>query len=55
MTEILKDVSFLQVFRKLQLERKGNVTVFYCGNPVVASILRNKCDEFGFGFKKEVF
>ena len=44
-----------KIFRKLQNENKGRVTVFYCGNPAVAKILRQKCEEFDFDFRKEVF
>ena len=44
-----------KIFQKLQDERKGKITVFYCGNPAVASILRTKCEQYGFDFKKEVF
>ena len=36
-------------------ERKGDITVFYCGNPLLARTLRLKCEEFGFRFRKEVF
>jgi len=31
------------------------VTVFFCGNPAVARILKVKCAEFGFKFRKEIF
>lgn len=44
-----------KIFQKLQDEHKGKITVFYCGNPVVANILRAKCEEYGFDFRKEVF
>ena len=44
-----------KVFTKIRQERKGAVTVFYCGNPMLAKTLRSKCEEFGFKFKKEVF
>jgi len=44
-----------KIFRKLQEQNKGKVTVFYCGNPAVAKILRSKCEEFQFDFRKEVF
>ena len=44
-----------KIFRKLQNENRGRVTVFYCGNPAVAKILRQKCEEFDFDFRKEVF
>ena len=44
-----------KVFQQLRDQNKGKVTVFYCGNPALASILRKKCEDFGFDFKKEVF
>ena len=44
-----------KVFTNLRQERKGQVTVFYCGNPMLATTLRYKCEEFGFNFRKEVF
>jgi hypothetical protein len=44
-----------KIFQKLQDEHKGKVTVFYCGNRIVAKILREKCEEYGFNFRKEVF
>ena len=44
-----------KVFSQLRQERKGEITVFYCGNPGLASTLRRKCEEFGFNFRKEVF
>ena len=44
-----------KVFTKLREENKGQVTVFYCGNPVLARVIRDKCKEFGFKFRKEVF
>ena len=43
------------VFNDLKKENKGPISVFYCGNPAVATILRQKCQEFGFKFHKEVF
>ena len=42
-------------FQKLQDQHKGKVTVFYCGNQALAQILRLKCEEYGFNFRKEVF
>ena len=33
----------------------GKVTVFYCGNPQLAVTLREKCEDFGFDFRKETF
>ena len=44
-----------KVFTKLREEKKGQVTVFYCGNPVLARVIKGKCAEFGFQFRKEVF
>ena len=44
-----------KVFSQLREERKGEITVFYCGNPALAKTLRLKCEEFGFNFRKEVF
>ncbi len=43
------------IFRELKSQKKGEITVFYCGNPSLAAILREKCNEFGFKFRKEVF
>ncbi|XP_059056075.1 NADPH oxidase 5-like [Achroia grisella] len=44
-----------KVFKQLQEQHKGKVTVFYCGPPQLARALRLKCDQFGFHFRKEVF
>ncbi|KAI5708571.1 hypothetical protein M8J77_025234 [Diaphorina citri] len=44
-----------RVFKHLLDQKKGKVTVFYCGPPQLARILRLKCDQFGFSFRKEVF
>ena len=44
-----------KVFTKLRQENAGQVTIFYCGNPVLGRVLRYKSEEFGFKFKKEVF
>ena len=44
-----------KVFKQIKKERKGEVTVFFCGNPALASVLRSKCAKFNFSFRKEVF
>lgn len=44
-----------KVFKQLQDQKKGKVTIFYCGPPQLARILRYKCDQFGFSFRKESF
>ena len=51
-----RDVTLcIKVFTKLREENKGQVTVFYCGNPILARVIKGKCAEFGFQFRKEVF
>ena len=35
--------------------RGEEVTVFFCGAPELARVLRLKCNEFKFKFRKEVF
>ena len=44
-----------KIFKNLKEQKKGDITVFYCGNPALADILKKKCDEFGFTYRKEVF
>ena len=44
-----------KVFKQLQAQKKGKVTVFYCGPPQLAKTLRYKCDQYGFAFRKECF
>ncbi|XP_056645958.1 NADPH oxidase 5 isoform X1 [Diorhabda sublineata] len=44
-----------KVFKQILDQKKGKVTLFYCGPPQLARILRVKCDQFGFNFRKEVF
>lgn len=44
-----------KVFKKIQDQKKGKVTVFYCGPPQLAKALRLKCEQFGFMFRKEIF
>ena len=44
-----------EVFKRVERADQGKVTVFYCGNPVLASTLVKKCNQFNFSFKKEIF
>ena len=44
-----------KVFTELKAQKKGPITVFYCGNPHLAKTLQKKCEEFGFIYRKEVF
>jgi len=44
-----------KVFTKVKEQQKGKVTVFFCGNPTLGRVLKQKCNDFGFTFRKEVF
>jgi hypothetical protein len=44
-----------RMFTQLRDKHCGKITVFYCGNPQLAVTLREKCEDFGFDFRKEVF
>jgi len=44
-----------KVFTKIKEQRVGKVTVFFCGNPTLAKVLKTKCAQFGFIFRKENF
>ncbi|KAF5271691.1 hypothetical protein FQA39_LY08014 [Lamprigera yunnana] len=44
-----------KVFKQILDQKKGKVTLFYCGPPQLARILRVKSDQYGFNFRKEVF
>ncbi|XP_050305865.1 NADPH oxidase 5 [Anthonomus grandis grandis] len=44
-----------KVFKQISDQKKGKVTVFYCGPPQLGRILRVKCDQYGFIFRKESF
>ena len=47
-------VSF-QVFTELLCQKKGKISVFYCGPPALSADLTRKCRQYGFAFKKELF
>ena len=42
-------------FREMANQRKGRVTVFFCGPPQLGRIIQSHCIPFGFAFKKEIF
>ncbi|KAK4885210.1 hypothetical protein RN001_001481 [Aquatica leii] len=42
-----------KVFKHILDQKKGKVTIFYCGPPQLARILRVKSDQYGFNFRKE--
>ncbi|CAL1270023.1 unnamed protein product [Larinioides sclopetarius] len=44
-----------KVFTSIAEQRKGKVTVFFCGPNELGKTLQTKCDEFGFRFRKEIF
>eukprot|EP00093_Oithona_nana_P010821 10821.XXX_543278_545086_1 [CDS] Oithona nana genome sequencing. len=43
------------VFQELRNQRKGKITVFYCGGQQLGKILKLKCIQFGFKYRKENF
>lgn len=44
-----------KVFGDIHAQRKGGVTVFYCGPAELGRQLRSTCEPFGFNFRKEIF
>jgi predicted ferric reductase len=44
-----------KVFERIDRDKKGRVTVFFCGAPTLGAALKNRCDQFGFEFRKENF
>ncbi|CAN8027832.1 unnamed protein product, partial [Ixodes persulcatus] len=44
-----------QVFADIKSQRKGKVTVFYCGPPTLSRILHDHCNWNHFAFRKEIF
>ncbi|XP_067653727.1 NADPH oxidase 5-like [Haliotis asinina] len=46
---------FKKLFTNIDTEKKGQVKVFFCGNPVLAKVIKRHCESFGFGFSKENF
>ncbi|XP_075526678.1 NADPH oxidase [Dermacentor variabilis] len=44
-----------KVFQGIKEQKKGKVTVFYCGPPALSQILHDHCNRHQFAFRKEVF
>ncbi|KAH6921619.1 hypothetical protein HPB50_003609 [Hyalomma asiaticum] len=44
-----------KVFQGIKEQKKGKVTVFYCGPPRLSQILHDHCNRHHFAFRKEVF
>ena len=36
-------------------KKRGKVTVFFCGTPVMGKAIKVYCRKYGFGFRKENF
>jgi hypothetical protein len=47
--------SIFQVFTELLCQKKGKISVFYCGPPSLSVELTKKCRQYGFAYKKELF
>ena len=45
----------VKLFNDLKEQKKGQITVFYCGNASLEKVLEYECAVFGFKFKKEIF
>ncbi|XP_063962551.1 NADPH oxidase 5-like isoform X2 [Lytechinus pictus] len=44
-----------QVFQDLKKQRKGKITVFFCGSPALGKILASRCFKYKMEFRKENF
>jgi len=44
-----------RVFTDLISQKKGKISVFYCGPPAISDALTKKCRQYGFAYKKELF
>ena len=45
----------LQIFKNIDQNKHGRVSVFFCGPLMLAADLRRRCGEFNFEFSKESF
>ena len=43
------------LFNQIQDQKRGKVSVFFCGRPQLGRLLHRKCDSYGFKFRKEIF
>ena len=48
-------IFLLQLFKDIQSSGHGQVTVFFCGSPVLARVLSSKCDALDSNSKKKTF
>ena len=57
MQKLIKPLSAYRdkFFNEIEKQKKGKVTVFYCGNPEMGRTLQQFANKYEFGFKKENF
>ncbi|KAK6185049.1 hypothetical protein SNE40_007371 [Patella caerulea] len=46
---------FNELFKSIASKKQGKVKVYFCGAPVVAKTIKEYCEKFKFGFRKENF
>lgn len=44
-----------EFFENIEEQKRGKVSVFFCGRPQLGRLLHRRCDSFGFKFRKEIF
>lgn len=44
-----------EFFERIEEQKRGKVSVFFCGRPQLGRLLHRQCDRFGFKFRKEIF
>ncbi|XP_015792480.1 NADPH oxidase 5 isoform X2 [Tetranychus urticae] len=44
-----------EVFNDIKRQKKGKVSLFFCGSPVLSKELHSLCNQYGFNFHKENF
>lgn len=44
-----------EFFDRIEEQKRGKVSVFFCGRPQLGRLLHRRCDSFGFKFRKEIF
>jgi predicted ferric reductase len=44
-----------EFFDNIRDQKRGKVSVFFCGQPQLGRLLHRQCDNYGFKFRKEIF
>uniref|UniRef100_A0A6G1SM82 NADPH oxidase 5 n=1 Tax=Aceria tosichella TaxID=561515 RepID=A0A6G1SM82_9ACAR len=44
-----------EFFDNIREQKRGKVSVFFCGQPQLGRTLHRQCDSYGFKFRKEIF